>query len=786
MNAEPEAMADDVTPEMLLEQANAAYAARKMAEARELYEVLIAFGLFLPWCFFSLGRIQRDAEDLEDALASFEQAIIYDSAFFWAHFERIDAMVRLRAPAAALGEALAMLADTKVPDLTPTHMERLEIAVMLAWDGGRQDDAVKALEALAEAKDLSELGLVRIVEKSRDAALRARTAARLMAMPPAQDFAYRVLGAYYQETGNAAMERRCMERLAEIAPNDFQAYFSLARAAAKSGDRAALAALRDSETRFTARQRAFVELVVKLEEEDATAALAAFRTLARLHDEAPLYPGIRLCYQLAGSGRGAMRDEVLAVLNVYHPDSTDVAMVSLNACIERQDFAAARTVFDTRLASITPRPMNVALAEIDILAHSQEIDRACALCDALVAAGSLTPQAFRMAARVYSEAGRHEDVVALGVTHIAGENVPEVLALLVRSARKAEGGLRRLLGALPPEETARNRAQQHIHEALVEDLAVAGDADILARLDGLALPPDRLARITSRLGRPAAGAGQDVNAVFYCTDATYLVPALVSIASAGLSNIDLIRRTPFVLLAESGETLDRAQAGARAIARRLAMSIEVVDAARVVTAADTLNASYGFFTGGQSLSLAAYYRIFLAEYLRRDGAFAKALYIDSDTAVRSGLGEVFALPSDKPLMARPELDRFEVRNAVRALGLQGTYFNSGVLRFDFRHPDIAECLAGSVRCATDPNAVRLFQDQCALNVGFQLRHDPLPEPFNSFHAPRLSAGEKDERRDSVIVHYIDRPKPWDSLYRRDAREWFGWHDLVRAFLDAGD
>ncbi len=784
MTTEAEAQ-DDNAPAAVFARANRAYAARAYAVAKAMYEDLIARGAYQAWSYFSIGRILRDLDDLDGALAAFENAILADMSMYWAHYERIDAMVRLRASAEDLAGAFAAMAEAKPAQLKPVHVERLESALMVVWDGGLIDEAVEALEVLRDEAALSETGLVRLVERSRKGDVRARAADRLLALPPSRDFAFRVLGNYYHEIGNVAMERQCLERLAQISPNDFQAYFTLARATARSGDKAALAALRETETRFSPRQKSFVELVVKLEEEDGPAALSAFRALARLFDEAPLHPGIRLCYVLAAAGKAAQRDEVVAVLRAFHPTSPDVALVEMNVCIERQDFAAAKAVFDARLAGVTPRPLNIALAEIDLMAHMQDMTQACVLADRMVAQGGLNQPAFRMVARVYSEAGRHGDVVSLAVQHVATESVPEVLALVVRSARKADG-LRKVLEALPGEEDARNRAQQHAYEALVEDMAVGGDPWVIATIDGLGLPEDRLQRIASRLGSPAVMGTREASMVFFCTDETYLLPALISITSAGLSNMDLIRHTPFGLLAEAGETLDRARAGARAISRRLGMSIEVFDAGNVVTSSETLNASYGFFTGGQALSLAAYYRIFLAQYLAREGQFGKALYIDSDTSVRQGLGDVFALPSAQPLLARPELDRVEVRNAVKALNLKGTYFNSGVLRFDYRHPDIAECLAGAVRCATDPNAVRLFQDQCALNVGFEQKHDALPEAFNFFHAPKPSSAEKEDGRGAVVVHYIDRPKPWDSLYRRDAREWFGWHDLVRSIIDAAE
>ena len=784
MAAEPALGIDKAeTPAALLNRANRAYAARSIDDAKRLYQTLLETDAHVGWAYFGIGRILRDQDDFEGAMRAFEAAIHAEGSFFWAHYELVDLMVRQMAPAELLGSVLAALCELRFEQLRPPHVHRLEHASTILWEAGHFAEAVLLLERLADDPALSELGIVRIVERSGNATYRARAASRLIALPPTRDFAFRVLGNYFHETGNVAMETRCLEQLSAVAPSDFQTHFGLARALARNGDKQALAALRTKERKFTPQQRTFVELVVRLEEGNGAAALSAFRSMARLFDEAPLFPGIRLCYMLAADAKPDTRDEVLSILRAFHPASHDVALVEMNVCIEQQDLAKALDVFDTRLASITPRPMNVTLAEMDLRAHLQQTDRACAIADALLASEEVTQPAFRNIVRVFSEAGRHADVVALALRHIATETVPDILSIVVRSARKADG-LRAVFAALPTEASLRNNAQQLTYEALIEDIAATGDTGVIDALDQAGLSEDRLHRIESRLGQVRRRAGQrpGEQVVFLCADADYLIPAMVAVTSAGMSNMEMLRRTPFAILADAGETLDRARDAAKAISRRLGMSLEVFDATNIVTSSETLNARYGFFTGGQSLSLAAYYRIFFAEYLAAEGKFDKALYIDSDVVVRHGLDKVFEVPSDQPLLARPEVDRVEVNNAVRALGLQGRYFNSGVLRFDYRHPDTRNCLAEAIRCATDPTAVRLFQDQCALNLGFQLKHDDLPVSFNHFHVPRQADADLEEQRSAVVVHYIDRPKPWDSLYRRNAREWFGWYNLVNGII----
>jgi lipopolysaccharide biosynthesis glycosyltransferase len=191
-----------------------------------------------------------------------------------------------------------------------------------------------------------------------------------------------------------------------------------------------------------------------------------------------------------------------------------------------------------------------------------------------------------------------------------------------------------------------------------------------------------------------------------------------------------------------------------------------------------LAAGYGLFTGGQQLAAAAYYRIYMARRLAETGDYDQLLYVDSDTVIGHGFDGILATPAEAAtlLLARLEVNRPEVRQAIAQHGLpDGRYFNSGVLWF----PRVSEAMIARLRqaeqAAEERGSQLLFQDQCALNIGFAGAFEPLPERFNYF------AGPHDEGKlagttvsDVCMLHVLDRPKPWDSAYPRESaiqRRW---------------
>jgi lipopolysaccharide biosynthesis glycosyltransferase len=309
----------------------------------------------------------------------------------------------------------------------------------------------------------------------------------------------------------------------------------------------------------------------------------------------------------------------------------------------------------------------------------------------------------------------------------------------------------------------------------LEELVETGHEEYLAQVHHVNLPKERLTRILSK--SPVKTENPD-RCIYYCADKNYLVPGLVSITSLAVNNATVARRAKFFLVMASEAVSDAVHA-VRFLNKRLGLSIEVIDASTIVGDAASLRTKYGVVTGGQELSLAAYYRIFFARQIAASGEFGSCLYVDADTIIRGGLQELFDHDLTHPLMARPEVDRPEVRHAITLHGLKGAYFNSGILYMDMRNPLNLELLDRAIANALDPTIKLIFQDQCALNIAFDQCWAALPSKYN-FYVPPNMCSLATAPSEAVVIHYLDRPKPWDSLYGGEAREWFSWYDFVKA------
>ncbi len=667
--------------------------------------------------------------------------------------------------------------ETGDDPLLDGEVGQIETIANVFWDAGYRDDAQRLFARMWPSLDIGMIALVRIVEADRDATMVAGAIERLEASPDLDETALRVVGEHHARHGDLGREIALLERRRSAAPKDFQAWVSLARSYAKKGDRDRAMTTLEQGQAFPVRQRTFARLIVQIELGNAGAAALDFRTLARLYGEVPKYPGIRLAYLFGDAYEVARRDEILTILTAHYGGDREVALVRVNAAMRDQRWAEARALFDQNFSDIASQPQNVRLANIDILAFSGELERAHTLLMQERVDGVFPANFLRSTLRILGELERWDEAFSLGLEHLAEDaSFDHFLSIMIRAGRKTNRSLD-LFEALLALPSPLKRAQQDAVFAVMEDLAEAGHHDILDRAGGIDIPYEREHRIRLKLRATSAReeTAKDL-CVYYCADHNYLMPALVSLTALAMSNVSVTRRAVFYLIVDSDVVPLATEAGG-AIARRLGLTLEIVDASTIVSSADRLRTSYGLFTGGQQLALAAYYRIFFARHLVERGSYAQALYVDADTIVRPGLEELFTMEHDAPIMARYETDRPEVRHATEVHQLKGRYFNSGVLHFNLAHPELPALLDRAIAAAIDPDATLIFQDQCALNIAFDLNMTELPPRFNYFNPPAVS-GDGIAATDAVIVHFLDRPKPWDSLYRRRAREWFEWFDLV--------
>lgn len=219
------------------------------------------------------------------------------------------------------------------------------------------------------------------------------------------------------------------------------------------------------------------------------------------------------------------------------------------------------------------------------------------------------------------------------------------------------------------------------------------------------------------------------------------------------------------------------------IAARFNQTINIVSEDEFVKADVEHRTTYGFFTGGSSLSRAAYFRIYAAQYLMKRYNFSRALYVDTDIVCRGDLSDLFKIDlEDKLISARIEDYTVEVQNAADVNGLDAkAYFNSGVLLMRFDDPRMPGYLNSCVHLCEHETERLVFHDQCALNIAFRDQNQPLAARYNFFLRPHIERNGFLE--DGLLLHFLDRPKPWDLAFSRGYREeWRVWALLLSSII----
>jgi lipopolysaccharide biosynthesis glycosyltransferase len=219
------------------------------------------------------------------------------------------------------------------------------------------------------------------------------------------------------------------------------------------------------------------------------------------------------------------------------------------------------------------------------------------------------------------------------------------------------------------------------------------------------------------------------------------------------------------------------------VAARFGRTIELVPEPDFVPREVEHREEYGFFAGGGSLARAAYFRLYAARWLLARHSFTRAVYIDTDTICRGDLSGLFELDLRGKLIAAATEDySLDVIEAAARHGLDPReYFNSGVLLLPMDDPGLGAAIEAAIQVAEREQERLVFQDQCALNIAFRGKVSPLPTRFNFFLRPHRERNGYLE--DGLVLHFVDRPKPWDIVFDRSYREeWRVWALLLGSIL----
>ena len=235
--------------------------------------------------------------------------------------------------------------------------------------------------------------------------------------------------------------------------------------------------------------------------------------------------------------------------------------------------------------------------------------------------------------------------------------------------------------------------------------------------------------------------------------------------------------------------------------RDIAPRVERLDAAlrsKVTILTTDFSRLDGGAQGRGAFSRAVYRRLFLDRVL--PSHYERIVALDADMLVRRpGLGRLASLDlRGAPLAAALDMiflmdfrggalaQKFQAHRRALGLAPDTPYFNAGLMAIDRARWSGEELGERAMRALlTDPGRYP-YMEQSALNELIAGRFAPLSPRYNfmgDFFLLDLEA-----RIDPIVLHFVNRPKPWDlSDWRGDARfasayrDWFAaspWPDFL--------
>lgn len=744
---------------------------------------------------FFAGRAFVQLGEPEDAIRHLALCRKFAPRHHWAAYELARAQALAERPAEAL-QALGEFLHSHSQPLGAVQAEWCEKVLDKAFETGPRAPLAPLYRRVVDLGSGRYLSVLRAFEGAADAGDLAAAGELLPRLGTPRDaWSHLAVGRYHAQAGNTdAVEHHALAAT-EATPEHPIVAIAAAEQLARCGRVEALVArLAQWQGQLPAAELALVETILAAKHD----ALQPDLALAATSPHATRWPFIAYLYA-AGERLPDDRSALYDGLRARFPADGDLLMCLANLEAGRREFEHALAFSREGLAAAGSEQLQrgFRFKLFELACFTKQLDEAATLLEQIDTDG-LDAMQRAAVARYHAERGQWQDALE-SLKPLLASTAPlsaEHALLIVRAARKLQGQPA-LLQALGPG-AAQDQATAMLAGALFEDWLTGSDvapesATDTARRIGLLPSPlldYKLAALAPATRAALRGAATQAppprRAVFFCADKAYVLPALVSLSSLLHHNAAFAGTRFFIVLDD--ELVPLAQAAVQRLGAHFEADLALQPASALVPQASRLGAGYGLFTGGQQLAVAAYYRIYMAEWLARSGEFDQLLYIDSDTVIGDGFGGLLdeAVPEGALLMARLEVARPEVRQAIAQHGLpEGMYFNSGVLWFPRVSEAVVERLGRAIEAAEQRGHELLFQDQCALNIGFAGAFAPLPERYNFFAGPHDAARlQRTPSGEVSMLHVLDRPKPWDSAYPRGSAIQQRWLQAAQALRRA--
>jgi lipopolysaccharide biosynthesis glycosyltransferase len=377
--------------------------------------------------------------------------------------------------------------------------------------------------------------------------------------------------------------------------------------------------------------------------------------------------------------------------------------------------------------------------------------------------------------RLLGHTGRWAEAGRVLLDHLsAGHGFGAAAPMALRVVRRA--GLHGAVLALPAAAGAEAAEIDAFRDLVARDHALAHHAEAGAHAPRHA--GDWL------LPAPAPPAPEDsARAVFLCSNERYFLSLLTFLCSF-LGQAPQTGARLIVFL--DADVPAGWIAAIAAVGKRFGRAIEVVAEADYVPPGVHHREAFGFFAAGNDLARTAYFRLYAARHLLARGGLTRAIYLDTDIVCRGDLSGMFALDLGDALLAAavedisPEVIHAAERNRLDPW----QYVNSGALLLRMDDPRLAAAIEEAIRVAEREPERLVFHDQCAINIAFRARMAPLPPRYNFFLRP--SRARNGHIEEGVLLHFLDKPKPWDIAFDRPYREeWRVWALFLAALLPEG-
>ncbi|AFZ36263.1 glycosyl transferase family 8 [Stanieria cyanosphaera PCC 7437] len=478
----------------------------------------------------------------------------------------------------------------------------------------------------------------------------------------------------------------------------------------------------------------------------------------------------------------------------------DVIFAAAHAYLAKRDWTQSAQMLEKALL-ICPDNEEVKVRLLELYCYSGNLDKALGYFNSLKITTTPPHSYYQAVAKLFCELGEWEKAFDFAAEAILKEptNIHNhsLFIKVVRKSKKFKEALNVIEQEFDNQEikTSFLLIKTAILEQLIEPINEARQCVSLMKKENslsrdLVICENRLRLKENIFSEQLSQVESIKTKIFYCTDKAYSLPTLVSIFSLHKHNKHKLKNNPIYVVADH-PTLELIKEAYQVLAHNLNLIIEFIDIESLFKGLSDykLTTGYGVFTGGDSLSRTAYYRLFFGQVLNDISPNSRWLYIDSDTIILDSLEEIDYLDfNGYPIAARRERPKSEIEEAIKTNNLKsGKYYNSGVIAFDSTHPQLTDLLNKAVRIAVEEGHKLLYHDQCALNIAFDGQIADLSPRFNDFYPPydQRTFDELLLSDQSLIIHLLDRPKPWDSLNKHQGSIlWFQLLEDMSRFLPA--